>query len=149
MVSQHQLLFTRTLLIISHIIVALFTAWGAILERALLARPDLPESSFWYNDLLVGVSCIIFFVLPVLLFYNLRWYKIIALVSYLLISAFWYYVVYFEAQALKVFIRLEAPLQYFHFATVFYLFCVALYLCTIFVIIKSILKQESSVLKWN
>lgn len=147
MTSENKLLFTRSLLIISHIIVALFTAWGAMLERALLARPDLPESAFWYNDLLVGVSCIIFFVLPVLLFYNLPWYKIITLVSYLLISAFWYYVVYFEVQALKVFIRIEAPLQYFHFATVFYLFCVCLYLYTIVVIIKSMLKQESSVLK--
>lgn len=147
MTSENKLLFTRTLLIISHIIVALFTAWGAMLERALLARPDLPESAFWYNDLLVGVSCIILFVLPVLLFYNLRWYKIIALVSYLLICAFWYKVVYFEVQALQVFIRLEAPLQYFHYTTVFYLFCVGLYLYTIFVIIKSILKHENSVLK--
>lgn len=147
MKRENNLLFTRTLLIISHIIVSLFTAWGAILERALVARPDLPESAFWYNDLLVGVSCLILFVLPVLLFYNLRWYKSIALASYLLISAFWYDVVYYEVEVLRIYIRLETPLKFFNFESVFYLFCVLLYLYTLFVIIKALVKQESSALR--
>ena len=147
MKCENKLLFTRTLLIISHIIVALFTAWGAMLERALVARPDLPESAFWYNDLLVGVSCLILFVLPVLLFYNLRWYKIITLTSYLLISTFWYDVFYSEVEVLMLYKRLETPLQFFDFENVFYLFCVFLYLYTLFVIIKALVKQECSALK--
>lgn len=132
---------TKILLLLSHILISLFTIWGAILERALIARPDLPESSFWYHDVLIGSSCIILFVLPVLLFLNLRWYRIIGLICYLIISLFWYSMIYYIVSSLSLYASLGHLEDFFDLTHVFYFLCILFYLYPFVFFIKSFIQQ--------
>lgn len=129
---------TTIILLISHILIGLFTVWGTLLERALLARPDLPESTFWYYHVLIGASRIILFVLPFLLFLNLRWYRFIGLLSYLAISLFWYSVGSSVFNNLLLHIEAGELMAFFNWTTLFYILCLAFYIYPIVIFIKSL-----------
>lgn len=133
---------TKILLLISHILISLFTIWGAMLERALIARPDLPESVFWYHDVLIGTSCVILFVLPFLLFLNLRWYRIIGLICYVLISLFWYIMIYSMICNFSLYLKLGHLVDFFDITHVFYLLCILFYFYPLVFYVKSIIQQS-------
>lgn len=131
-------------MVISHVIVSIFTILGTLLERTLIARPDLPESTFWYNDILFGASYMILFILPFLLFINLGWYRIIGLISYLLISLFWFSMINYNFNSLLLNIKLGDLKAFFDLTHIFYFICIALYIFPIIIFTRLYIHQSNS-----
>lgn len=133
---------TKVLLIISHILIPLFSIWGVFLTRALIARPDLPESAFWHLHVIFWVSLVVLFVLPFLLGMNLRWYKIIGLICYLILSMLWYPMIESMVATFILYVRLGDLVEFFDLAHIFYLICIAFYLYPIITIINSFIQHK-------
>ena len=135
---------TKVLLIISHILIPLFSIWGVFLTRALIARPDLPGSAFWHLHVIFWVSLVVLFVLPFLLGMNLRWYRIIGLICYLILSMFWYPMIESTVGNLILVISDGELLEVLDFGLVFYLICIAFYIYPIITIINSFIQLKRS-----